>query len=306
MKGAALAALILLLLLLPGSRHSAHSAATPVGLIGMGAIIVALRAIKNTYDGWNNCVYFSEEMQAPERQIPRALFGGIALVTSLYVLVNVAILHALPLAAVANSNLPVADALGADLGNWAGVLLTGLGIISVGAILNLNVMFGPRIALAMARDGVLPTAVSRIGTGGVPRLALATTSILAAALAATGTYEQLLAFNVAIGTLTDVLVCLSVVQLRRIEPNLPRPWRTPLYPVPIIAAACINVALLGGLLYEDPIHSLAGVGAAVLIGVGYHVKKRTLDQLARALAAPWSLKVWHTPGMVRAIRGVRL
>lgn len=159
------------------------------------------------------------------------------------------------------------------LGPWANLLLTAFGIISVAAILNLNVMFGPRIALAMARDGVLPAALAKVGRGGVPRIAVAATSGLAAIFAASGTYEELLAFNVAIGTLGDLLVCLSVAQLRRTEPQLKRPWRTPFYPAPIIAAAAINGALLAGLLYEDPLHSLAGVGGAVVIGLAYELRR---------------------------------
>lgn len=274
LKGSALLALVLILLVAPRTHAPAEATGgRDAVMIGVGAIIVALRAIKNTYDGWNNCIYFCEEMDEPERHVPRALFGGIALVAGLYLLVNLAILRVLPIATIARSNLPAADALGAVLGRWADLLLTGFGIISVAAILNLNVMFGPRIALAMARDGVLPAALAKVGRGGVPRVAVAATSGVAALLAASGTYEELLAFNVAIGTLGDLLVCLSVVQLRRSEPHLNRPWRAPFYPAPIIVAVAINAALLAGLLYEDPLHSLAGVGGAVVIGLAYELRR---------------------------------
>lgn len=273
-KGAALLALVLVLLLAPRTHAPAEGVAGPgAAMIGAGAIIVALRAIKNTYDGWSNCIYFSEEMDEPERHVPRALFGGIALIVGLYLLVNLAILRVLPIATIAQSKLPAADALGAVLGNWADLLLTFFGIISVAAILNLNVMFGPRIALAMARDGVLPAELAKVGRGGVPRIAVATTSVIAGILAASGTYEELLAFNVAIGTLGDLLVCLSVARLRRTEPHLKRPWRTPFYPAPIIVATAINAALLAGLVYEDPLHSLAGVGGAVVIGLAYELRR---------------------------------
>lgn len=274
LKGAALLVLVLILLLARRTHVPAEASTHPAAAaIGVGAIIVAFRAIKNTYDGWNNCIYFCEEMHKPEQHVPRALFGGIALVTALYLLVNLAILRVLPIATIAQSNLPAADALGAVLGGWADLLLTIFGIISVAAILNLNVMFGPRIALAMARDSVLPAGLAKVGSGGVPRRAVAATSGLAAILAASGTYEELLAFNVAIGTLGDFLVCLSVMQLRRTEPHLERPWRTPFYPTPIIIAAVVNAALLVGLFYEDPLHSIAGVGGAVVIGVAYELRK---------------------------------
>jgi APA family basic amino acid/polyamine antiporter len=270
-KSAALLALVLVLLLVP-ARHAAVpqvSNAAPVA-IGFGAIIVALRAIQNTYDGWNNGIYFTEEMHAPERHIPRALFGGIALIAFLYLLINAAVLHVLTPAAMAHSTFAGADALGAVLGPWADTLLTLFGIVSLAAILNLNVMFGPRIALAMARDRVLPTALATVAPGGSPRLALIATTAGAIVMAASGSYEQLIAFNVALGILCNLFVDLAALRLRRTEPTLVRPWRAPFYPYSILLAAGINTALLGALIYEDPLHSLAGTGLAVATGLSYY------------------------------------
>jgi APA family basic amino acid/polyamine antiporter len=276
-KGIALLALVLVLLLAPKSNAIPSAAAGHAGLpiaLSFAAIVVALRAVQNTYDGWNNCIYFCEEMHAPERCVPRALFGGIAVVTALYVLVNLALLKTLPVSAMAASKFPAADALGVVLGEWADVALTVFGVISVAAILNLQVMFGPRIALAMARERVLPPQLTRVARGGSPRVALTVTVILSALLSASGTYEQLIALNVALGVLINLLVAVSVLRLRRTEPSLRRPWRTPLYPLPILISAAINAALLGALVYEDPVRSLAGTGLACLIGLAYWIAAR--------------------------------
>ena len=277
MKGACLLLLVLILLLAPVGHHGAAAAAPPASAgvgIAFAGIIVAIRAVQNTYDGWNNCIYFCEEMHAPERCIPRALFGGIALVAALYLLVNLALLRILSPAEMAASNFPAADALGAVMGNWADTLLTAFGVISVGAILNLNVMFGPRIALAMARDRVLPRPLATVAPGGTPRNALIATTLGSAVLSASGTYEQLIAFNVALGVLINLSVSVSALRLRRTEPALARPWRIPLYPWPVLVAVAINLALLGGLIFEDPVHSLLGTGSAVMIGLGYRMARR--------------------------------
>ena len=277
MKGACLLLLVLILLLAPVGHHGAAAAAPPASAgvgIAFAGIIVAIRAVQNTYDGWNNCIYFCEEMHAPERCIPRALFGGIALVAALYLLVNLALLRILSPAEMASSNFPAADALGAVMGNWADTLLTAFGVISVGAILNLNVMFGPRIALAMARDRVLPRPLATVAPGGTPRNALIATTLGSAVLSASGTYEQLIAFNVALGVLINLSVSVSALRLRRTEPALARPWRIPLYPWPVLVAVAINLALLGGLIFEDPVHSLLGTGSAVMIGLGYRMARR--------------------------------
>jgi APA family basic amino acid/polyamine antiporter len=277
MKGACLLLLVLILLLAPVGHHGAAAAAPPASAgvgIAFAGIIVAIRAVQNTYDGWNNCIYFCEEMHAPERCIPRALFGGIALVAALYLLVNLALLRILSPEEMASSNFPAADALGAVMGNWADTLLTAFGVISVGAILNLNVMFGPRIALAMARDRVLPRPLATVAPGGTPRNALIATTLGSAVLSASGTYEQLIAFNVALGVLINLSVSVSALRLRRTEPALARPWRIPLSPWPVLVAVAINLALLGGLIFEDPVHSLLGTGSAVMIGLGYRMARR--------------------------------
>lgn len=271
LKGSALLVLVLVLYFVP-PHHNVRPASTGAApaMVGLGAIIVGLRAVQNTYDGWNNGIYFCEEMHSPERHIPRALFGGIALVAVLYLLINAALLHVLTPQAMAHSTFAAADALGAVLGPWANTLLTIFGVVSVAAILNLNVMFGPRIALAMARDRVLPGTLAIVSEGGSPRIALIATTAGAIVLAASGSYEQLIAFNVALGVLGNFFVDLAALRLRRTEPELARPWRAPLYPYSILIAASINTALLGALIYEDPVHSLAGTGLAVAIGLSYY------------------------------------
>ena len=271
-KGAGLLILVLVLLTTPLETSATSQAPVAVSnVIGISAIIVAMRVVQTTYDGWNNCIYFCEEMDDPERSVPRALFRGIALVSILYLLVNVALLRVMSPSAMAGSNFPAADALELVLGGWAGMLLTVFGAISVAANLNLNSMFGPRVVLAMARDRVLPSALAKVAPGGTPRRALLVTSGLAMLFSASGTYEELIAFSVALGSLVNLSVCICAWRMRQTEPTLPRPWRMPLYPVSVLLAATINASLLAALIYEDPFHSLLGPGLAVAIGLSYRI-----------------------------------
>lgn len=272
LKGLGLLALVIALFVL-GGHDGRQAAAAPLLSNGtgitIGALAIAMRAVQNTFDGWNNCIYFCEEMTAPHKNVAKSLFGGIALVTLLYLLVNAALIYSLGPAGMASSTLPAADALTAAVGGWAGALMTLFGIVTVGAILNLNVMFGPRIAVAMSRDRVLPSMLMQVSSNGSPRVALVVGTAVACMLAASGTYNDLIAFNVALGFLVNSAACLAAIRLRQTEPQLERPWRTPLYPWPILFAVGVNLLLLVAMIMEDAFHSLLGIAAALAIGLLY-------------------------------------
>ena len=265
-KGAALIALVVVLFAQPATQQQAVGTAEAIGLT---SIVVAMRAVINTYDGWQEIVLFGEEVERPERTLPRAMATGIASVALLYVLVNVALLHVLTPAAMANSTLPAADAAKLALGPTADVALTLFGVISVAATTNLAVMKSARVAFALARAGHLPARLSAVAPTGTPRSALTVSSVLAAAFAATGTYETVVAMNVAMTVGLVVIVNLAAIRLRSTEPDLPRPFRIPFYPLPSIAAVALNLALLAALVIEDPVHSLGGFALLAVIGAVY-------------------------------------
>lgn len=233
------------------------------------AFAVAARAVKNTYDRWNLATYFCEEVQAPERNLPRSVFGSILLVTALYMVVNIALLHALTPVQIAASNLPAADAMQARLGGRADLLVSMLAALSVLAITNLYLMSGSRVTFAMARRGVLPAPLAQVSATGTPRAALLALATPGALLAWSGNYAALVAYSVALLILINSAVSLAALRLRRTEPDLPRPFRTPLYPLPILASLAINAALLAAMIYEDTLHSLTGIGIVLAIGCAY-------------------------------------
>jgi len=281
LKALGLLALIGILLLSKGRMGAPPPAGHPASaVIGIGALSVAFRAIQVTYNGWNSPTYFCEEVTAPERNIPRTLFGGIAMVTFLYVMVNVALLHVLSPAQMAGSKLAVADALRVVEGPWADTTMTLFGVLSLAAIANLQLMYSTRTSFAMARDRVLPAALAKVLPNGTPRNALIVTTIIAALLSASGTYEQLIAFAVAGQLFADLAVSLTVIRLRYTEPDMPRPWRAPFYPWTVGTGALLQCFLLIALIKHDSIHSLAGISVAVVMGVAYALRQRFVQAKA--------------------------
>ncbi|MFL5298500.1 MAG: APC family permease [Phenylobacterium sp.] len=246
----------------------------PPPVLTLAALAVAVRAIYNTYAGWNSCVYFCEEVHEPGRSVARSIFLGLAGITALYVLVNAGLLHVLSVQQIAGSKLPAADAVAQVLGPRGGALTTAFAVISVAAIANVTVMYSTRIAFGMARHGVLPAPLARVGRAGTPQIALLATVIGGAACAATGVYETLIQFGAVFSVAINIGLGLSAIRLRRTEPHLDRPFRMPLFPLPPVVALLINSALLIAIIREDMVHGLLAVLALAAIAAAYAIGHR--------------------------------
>jgi APA family basic amino acid/polyamine antiporter len=251
--GSALKALGLLVLV--ATLYLAHGAtvvmaAPPPPVFSWVAAAIALRAIYGAYGGWEAAVYFSEELHEPERNVARATFGGIALVTVIYFLINAAVIHVLPMGILTGSTLAVSDAMTRVLGPGSGVVVTILAMWCVATIANLQVMEHVRNTYAMAREGRLPPILATVSKSGTPRAALivvvVATSlvILSADLLKGELYEVLLNLYAPNIMLIFLILAYGAIRLRNREPNLPRPYKMPFYPWPALLTIAANGALL--------------------------------------------------------------
>lgn len=251
--------------------RSAPVAGPPAPAFSLAAAALALRAVYGAYGGWHSPVYFSEEVHRPEHNIARSTFCGILLVTLLYVFVNAAIFKALPLGVVAASSLPAADAARAVLGPAGGLVVTALAIVAVASLVNLQTMALVRTTFALARKGVLPAPLARVSTNGTPLLSLAVSVaagllvVGAAAVVKGPLYEILLNVYAPFPAFIFLMLAVGAIRLRLREPDLPRPWRMPLFPLPALVGALANLLLLGLFLVSDP---KTGVIAAALLAAG--------------------------------------
>jgi APA family basic amino acid/polyamine antiporter len=236
---------------------------------------MAMRLIVSTYNGWQDIAVYCEELERPERSLPRSLFGGLAAVTVLYVLFNLALLNVLTPAQMAASNLPAADAIAVLIGPAAGQALTLFGVFSVCAITSLMVMSSTRVAFSLARKGLLPAQLADVAPNGTPRKALALVALVMAAFIATGTYDSLSSTSTTIYQVIVVTVLIAAAVLRRTAPDMPRPYRMPLYPLTMIVALAVNGALLVAFIYDDPFHALLGVGIVAAMTIGWFLIGRS-------------------------------
>jgi amino acid transporter len=232
----------------------------PTPAFGLVMVFVLL-----TYGGWNEAAYLSGEVKEPGRTMVRALVGSLALVTALYVLVNWAFLAVLGVEGVARSSTVAADvmrhALGVEAARLTGVLI----VIAALTSLNAAIFTGARSAYALGRDFAI---ARRLGHWDAERRtpvnALVAQGAIALALVVLGAttrkgFETIVEYTAPVFWLFIGLSGVALFVLRRRDPDRPRPFRVPLYPVTPLAFCASS----GYLVYS----SLAYTGVGALVGV---------------------------------------
>lgn len=283
-KGLALLTLVVLLFAEPARSAQGPG---PAAIVGIASIAVSMKFILATYSGWQDTVHFCEEFKPPpDRTLARTMAFGIVGVATLYLLINAALLHVMPPAALAGSNLPVADAAALLFGNSGDVIVTSFSVLSVAAITNLVMMKSARIGFALGRDRILPRGYSATLANGTPFVALTGNYLIAIIFATTGSYENLLASTAGLNFALFIMVNGAAMALRRREPSLTRPFRVPLHPVPEIVAITINTALLIALIREETLYTSLGFMVLAAISLGYALTRRVAPARFEAALPP--------------------
>jgi amino acid transporter len=260
----------------PPVREAAASAATPHSAYGFAMIFILL-----TYGGWNEAAYLSAEIRDGRRNIVRSLVIGIAAVTVLYVLMNLAYYHVLGLEGMSASKAVAADMMKATLGAKGAIVLAVIIVAEALTTLNGTVFTGARTNYAYGRDfspfAFLGRWDDRVMA---PRNALLVQGIIALALIVFGAFTRdgfstMVDFTAPVFWLFFLLTGISLFVLRRGEPAQPNPFRVPLYPLtPIVF--CVTCAYM---LYS----SLAYVRFGALVGVAVLCAGVPVMLVARAM-----------------------
>ena len=183
------------------------------GLVSQFA--VSLIFVMFAYSGWNAAAYVVEEIRSPERNLPRALISGTALVALCYVLLNIAYIYALPLESL-KGVLPVGAASAAALfGDRAGSMFAGMLTLGLLASVSGMSVVGPRVYYAMAQDGCFPAGAAALHPRWrTPVRAILYQAALSSILALTGTFEALVYY---IGFALIFFAALAVAGLVRLR-----------------------------------------------------------------------------------------
>jgi len=255
-----------------GASPSPASAAEPAtGLPrapSLAGLVVALQSVVITYGGWQSALYFTEEDRDPRRNLPRSMIGGVLSVLVIYLLVNLALLSVLPVADLARSTLPAADAAKVIFGGRGAQIITLLSVVSLPPLVNAIMMIGTRILFAMGRDRLLWAAAGGVNERGAPVVATVVTTAVAAVLIGSGTFQTLVAVASFFLAVNYCVSCLALITLRQREPSMERPFRAWGYPWSVGIVLAGAVAFLIGVLLGDTRTALIAIGllAAGLVG----------------------------------------
>lgn len=238
---------------------------------GITGIFVAAAVVFFAYSGFEAVANLGEETKKPERDMPLGLLGTLGICTALYVgvcLVITGMVHYSELSkgdAVAD----VFDQVGLE---WAGILIGVAAVAGLTSVILVDLVAMPRIGFALARDGLLPDVFRRIHpTWGTPVLMTGLT-VVAVALLAGFIPISVLAEMVSIGTLfAFVVVAIAVIVLRRTQPDMNRPFRTPWVPFLPIVTVFSCVGLMASLKVDTWLRFLVwlALGFVVYFAYGY-------------------------------------
>lgn len=230
---------------------------------------VSLIFVFYAYTGWNSAAYIVEEIDHPRKNLPKALILATLLVMGCYILLQlVFIKHAavdqlagkVEIATIVAQNL-----FGANGVYWVSLLIA----VQLIATISGYTWVGPRVTHSMARDFKLWYPLSKENIHGIPVRAIWLNSSIALLLMLTGSFEKILIYAGFVLQLMGTITIFSSLLLKNQSG-----FKTPFKPYLQIIYLLFSCLILGYILYDKPIESIAGLA---IIGVGlllYHFDKK--------------------------------
>jgi APA family basic amino acid/polyamine antiporter len=231
------------------------------------------------YDGWSNVSILAGEVKDPQKNLPRALIGGMLLIIALYVFVNLAYVYVLSPVEVAS--VPTSSSVATEvalrfLGRVAVSAMAMALLISTLGSLHTGTMAGSRVSYAMAKDRLFFSALSRLSSNThVPVNALIVQGVWGCILALSGSFDRLTDYVIFAAWIFYGLNTASVFIFRKRMPNATRPYRTWGYPVVPVVFLVVAVCLLATILWgaheqaSEGLHEIlageVGSGLGVLV-----------------------------------------
>jgi amino acid transporter len=277
-KVAALAAIILGAFLL---GNGSLSNITEGGVVHSSGLARAVASVIWTYDGWIAVSMIAGEVVAPERLMKRIIIVGMLVIVTLYIGANLAYLYMMPVSVMAQQKEAIARTVMTAIAGPAGGVFILLAIMtSVFGALNGNLLAKPRVAYAMARDGLIFSFLGKIHQRwSTPWAALLIQGVVAIIMVLVlKDFDTLTTYFVVVEWAALIFAVGAVFVLRRKMADAPRPFRTPGYPwVPLffVVGTVVGVsAIVWGEIQVGNFSPIYGLAIAVAGFPVHHLWKR--------------------------------
>ena len=260
---AAIAGLVLLGFTLGGnSLKSEPLPGTPISFGVLAGIGSAMVPIAFAYGGWQTSTFVAGEMRDARRDLSRGLLMGVAGVVTLYLAVNFVCLRVLGPAGLDATTTPASDVMRRALGprgaQWiaAGIAISTLGFLSQ------SMLTAPRVYYAMARDGLFFARVGKLSErSGAPVVAIILQGVAAIVIACSGTYGQILNFEVTVDFIFFAMTAASLFILRsRGIGSDAVTYRVPGHPFTTILFVLSCLGIVGSAIVASPLNSAIALG----------------------------------------------
>jgi APA family basic amino acid/polyamine antiporter len=259
-----------------------HARPSNIGSMStLAAIGAAMTPVMFSYGGWQTSSFCAGEMKNPQRDLARGLLFGVAGVILLYCAVAFVCVHALGPAGLAASMTPATDVMRLALGDKGGTFIAiGIAISALG-FLSQGMLTAPRVYFAMAEDGLFFRSVAKVNAATrVPVVAIVLQGAAAAAIALSGTFDQILSYVVSVDFIFFALTGAALFVFRRRDPGQQVAFKAPLHPLTtsLFVAACAITVI--ATVWNNPKNSLIGyaiLAAGVPACLYWQRKNRAAD-----------------------------
>ena len=250
-----------------------------LGDISTGAFAIALFWVSYSYSGWNAASYIAGEIENPQKNLPKSLLYGTAIVTVLYVLLNYVFLYSAPIDALTKEALQGKGDVGYVSANFIFGAMGGKIISVVISILLVSsvssmVMAGPRVSQAMGTDMKFLSFLGKTTKNNTPLIATFFQCAISLFFIFTATFEQVIIYIGFTLMLFTFLTVFGLFIIRAKKMTVAGAFKTPLYPITPILFLLFNIWLLSFGFYRHPFESLIGVGTVLLGLVVYFIGRK--------------------------------
>ena len=245
-----------------GSLKSGPLLAQPVSLGLLKSVGAAMVPIAFAYGGWQTATFVAGEMRNARRDLSRGLLIGVGAVVALYLAVNLACLRVLGPVGLDATTTPASDVMRIALGErgaqWiaAGIAISTLGFLSQ------SMLTAPRVYFAMARDGLFFASIGKFSRwSGAPVAAIVLQGLAATIIACSGTYGEILNFEITVDFIFFGMTAASLFILRGRQIGSDTAiYRAPGHPFTTILFVLSCVGIVGSAIIASPANSAIALG----------------------------------------------